>query len=514
VACDTWPVTGANGRDRQPLAVIDIGSNSGRLVVVRVDEVGHLDVLETIGTPLRLVHELAGGSTLGEAVVDRTLTALRGFQAVARGAGARQTRVVATAAAREATNGDDFIRALRRGTGLDIEVISAEAEARYGFLGAVYGLPVDHGMVVDIGGGSMQVAHFRDRCLLASWSLPLGALRLSDRFLMTDLPTALGVRRLQEHVRRTLREAGVPSVRDDEQVVGTGGTIRSLARMDRVRQTTGSPIHRLHGYLLAKRALGSIVDDVVQQPAARRAQAPGLNPSRFDSIVGGALCAQVTLDAVGGSSILVSGQGLREGIGRAQTSDRLPPAEEVRAVAVTALGSRFATWNHRAAEERARVAASLMEVLDREAAPELRESLIHAARLLDIGRSVDLYNRHEHTMGIVMAADLSGFSHRGIALLGALVRLTGKDGANLKSFAPLVGPLDQAPLARMAAILALADALVAQAPPHARAHVRCERHGARVALSAAWLDAWPLQSAIRRLQQIFAVEVHTGSRDA
>lgn len=495
----------------EPVAVIDIGSNSGRLVVVQVDAFGHLQALETIGTPLRLVHELAIGATLGEAVVERTVAALRGFQAVARGAGADRTIAVATAAVREASNGDEFIDALRRGTGLDIQIISAEAEARFGFLGAVYGLPVEHGALIDLGGGSMQISTFRDRRLSQWWSLPLGSLRLSDRFLITDPPTSAEVRRLQEYVRRTLEEAGIPPLQADDQVVGTGGTIRTLARIDRADQPGGSPIARLHGYVLERRRIGSIAASLSQQPAAARARRQGLNASRFDSIAGGALCAQVTLDVLGGSSILVSGQGLREGIGLAQQhSDGLPSPGDVRAAAVAGLAARFASTSRRTAQVRAQVADRLLQVLYPDASTELRESLGHAATVLDVGRSVDLYNRHEHTTDIVMAADLSGFAHRGIALLGALVRLTGKDGASLKPFAPLVGSADQAPLTRVAAILGLADALAAQAPASdILPRVGCERGTAGVALSAAWLDAWPLQAPLRRIQQIFAVQIET-----
>lgn len=498
-------------RDDQPLGVVDLGSNSGRIVVVRLDRFGHLDVLETAGTPLRLVHELASGGCLGDAVIERTLSAVRGFQAIARGAGAVRTLAVATAAVREAANGEVFVQRLRREAGLDVRIISGEEEARLGFLGAIYGLNVQHGMLIDIGGGSMQLTHFRERCPRDSWSLPLGALRLSDRFLLTDPPTAAEIRRLQEHVRGTLQQASVPSLASDERVVGTGGTIRNLARMDRSGRTY--PIHRLHGYDLERRALGTITDRLASQTAAQRADASGLNASRFDSIVGGALAAQQTLDVLGSSSLLVSGQGLREGLALNELSPRLPTPREVRWSAVLALAARFATWDEQQAKRRAHAAASLIEVLDPGVSQELRETLEHAATALDIGRSVDLYNRHTHTTDILVDADLSGFSHRGIALLGAIVRLAGKDGASLKAYTPLIGAADQAPLARVAAILDLADAIVLQAPPGGELDLVCTRRNGRVALVAAWLEPWPLQAAIRRVQQIFAAQIQVAARD-
>src|SRR5262245_46869226 len=307
-----------------PLAVVDLGSNSGRVLVVRLNELGHLDVLESEGTPLRLVHELNESSSLGESVIQRTLEALRGFHAIARGAGAENVYVVATAAVREASNGDAFVQRLRCETGLDISIISGEAEARYGFLGALYGVPADRGMLVDIGGGSVQLARFRDRALEQSWSLPLGALRLSDRFLLSDPPSGGEQRRLENYVKRSLDDAGAPKLDPGDVVVGTGGTIRNLAKLDRGRRDY--PIPRIHGYLLEGRDVTALAHKLARQSGAQRAQVPGLNTSRFDSIVGGALCLRVILDTFEATSMLVSGHGLREGVVASHVWDTLPSA--------------------------------------------------------------------------------------------------------------------------------------------------------------------------------------------
>src|SRR5262245_3314217 len=361
-----------------PLAVVDLGSNSGRVLVVRLNELGHLDVLESEGTPLRLVHELNESSSLGESVIQRTLEALRGFHAIARGAGAENVYVVATAAVREASNGDAFVQRLRCETGLDISIISGEAEARYGFLGALYGVPADRGMLVDIGGGSVQLARFRDRALEQSWSLPLGALRLSDRFLLSDPPSGGEQRRLEDYVRRSLTDAGVPRLDADDVVVGTGGSIRNLAKLDRRRDY---PIPRLHGYHLTRRAVANLAHRLAAQPDAQRAQMPGLNTSRFDSIVGGALCLRVMLDALGVSGMLVSGHGLREGVAASQVWSSLPSSLEVRQGAVDSLGARFVSFDKRLARGRADAADRLRHALDPQIDGELVEALCYAATL-------------------------------------------------------------------------------------------------------------------------------------
>src|SRR5207247_1382702 len=139
----------------------------------------------------------------------------------------------------------------------------------YGFLGAVRGLPVERGVLFDLGGGSMQVSHFRHRRLARSVSLPLGSLRLSDAFLRSDPPTAREVRRLREHAREALERAGVEPLEKGEELVGTGGTLRNLAKIDR-RSRADYPISRLHGYELGRRRVKEITGLLAERRQKKR----------------------------------------------------------------------------------------------------------------------------------------------------------------------------------------------------------------------------------------------------
>ena len=171
----------------KPLAVIDVGSNSGRVVVLRLHG-AHIEILADARAPLRLAAELKDGK-LRSAAIERTVAAMRDFRAIAEAAGVTRIAAVATSAVREASNRDDLIQAIASEVGIDVDIIDGEEEARFSFLGAVYGLAIENGCLVDIGGGSVEVSRFKDRELQESWTLPLGALRLSKRFLQTDPPT-------------------------------------------------------------------------------------------------------------------------------------------------------------------------------------------------------------------------------------------------------------------------------------------------------------------------------------
>ncbi|MEO6402364.1 MAG: hypothetical protein ABIP62_10160, partial [Vicinamibacteria bacterium] len=173
---------------RPPLAIVDIGSNSARIVVYDREAGGHLRIVASARSSLRLVEGVVENHAIGEEAMERTREALRDFRAIALGAGARDIRVYATAAVREARDGDRFAYVVAQAMKSPLRLLNAEAEAIYGFHGALRGLEPLHGILFDLGGGSLQITEFRRRERIQSWSVPLGALRLSRRYLLRDPP--------------------------------------------------------------------------------------------------------------------------------------------------------------------------------------------------------------------------------------------------------------------------------------------------------------------------------------
>ena len=195
---------------------------------------------------------------LGPEAVERALEALRDFDAIARGAGARRTFAVATAAMRDAANGPDLIERVRRELGIEIQIIDGEREALYGLRGGISGLPVENGLFFDVGGGSMQVTRFRARRLVQAWSFPLGSLRLSGAFLASDPPTrGRDPAPCATTCGDVLAAIGPQLLGSGEMLVGTGGTVRNLAKIDRRQREY--PITRVHGYALEQPRLAEVV---------------------------------------------------------------------------------------------------------------------------------------------------------------------------------------------------------------------------------------------------------------
>jgi exopolyphosphatase/guanosine-5'-triphosphate,3'-diphosphate pyrophosphatase len=471
-----------------PIAVLDIGSNSGRVVVYAREGAGHLRLVAGSRASLRLVEDLDETGRLGTAALARVREALGDFAALATGAGAARPVALATAAVREARDGAAFLARLRRDTGIEVRVVDGAEEARYGFLGAVRGLPVESGVLFDMGGGSLQLSRFRNRRLVGSVSLPLGALRLSHEFLVSDPPRATEIRRLERHARAALAEAGLAPLMPDERLVGTGGTLRNLAKLDRRRRSY--PISRLHGYVLERSRLDEVVDLVAGRRLRKRAALAGLSRDRADSIAGGALGIRALVESLVAGEVLVSGQGVREGVAYERLGARLPPIDRVRASSLAALGKRFGSWQ----EARARRRRALATALQRGLAPRLEDELVaalhSAALLLDVGGAVDFFDRREHTADILLATDLDGFTHREVALVSALVRASSDSERDWPRYAPLVRRRDVPALERAGALLALADDLEERCPPGVVLEPRCRLAGRRAEVVLPALAGW------------------------
>ena len=468
--------------------------------MVRLTPLGHLEILSDARVGLRLMRDIDTAGRLSQQAEARTLAALHDFIAVAQGSGAVRTVALATAAVREAPNGAEFVARLRRATGLEIRVVDGDEEARLAFGGAVNGLPIEHGVLVDIGGGSFEIAHFRDRGALRSWTLPLGSLRMTDRFLASDPPRQSEITALQEHVTRALRDARVGTLAADERLVGTGGTIRNLAKMHRA--TVDYPIPRLHGYTITRKALRELIGRLSGRRLSRRSALPGLSSDRADSITGGALVVLAAMETLSAQELIVSGQGLREGVVYEEFAASLPSTEAVRRASVNAIAARFTSWDAERARRRTEIALQLWDEMVSESL-ETREALQHAATMLDVGRSVDYYRRWEHAAEIVVSADLLGFSHRAIALIAALIVRAGNRRPTLDRYTALIGDRERRSLGRGAVLLALADEVERRMPKGATVSVQRQPGKGAIVLTLPVPHDWAPLELAGRFQRVF-----------
>jgi exopolyphosphatase / guanosine-5'-triphosphate,3'-diphosphate pyrophosphatase len=337
----------------------------------------------------------------------------------------------ATSAIREADNGGDFIADVARRTGIEIRVISGTEEARLIHLAAVYGVHMggSPAVVIDIGGGSIEVTHGTGSHLSSARSFKLGVIRLTERFVRTDPLAPRDERRLVKHINKEIgSHLDTIAEKRFDRVIGTSGTILSLGALAlseegavgdealRNRRVSSRAIHRLR-----KRLTGSDLE--------ARLHLDGLDPRRADIAVAGSVLLDSVLRRLGPEDITLCDLALREGLvldyihRNTATIRKIERYPDVRRRSVVELGERC---GYAAAHARhvSQLALSLFDqtravhkLADRE-----REWLEYAALLHDAGVHISYERHHRHSYYLIKNGELRGFDPQEIEIIALLAR--------------------------------------------------------------------------------------------
>lgn len=449
------------------LAVIDLGSNSFRLVVFTwtpAERRGWWKRTDEIHEPVRVGAGLDAAGELQPEPMERALETIELYAHFCRATGIEDIRPVATSAIREASNREDFLRSARKRSGLQIEVLSPEEEARYGYLATVNSTTLADGVALDLGGGSLQLVHVEARDARHARSWKLGAVRMTERFLAGDSAKRKQLKALRTHVREELAEAGwlAAAGADGARLAGIGGTVRNLAAAAELAAEL--PSFGVQGFALERGALDALVERFAELPASERAKVPGIKPERGDLILAGAVVIQTVMEVGGFDALEATEAGLREGVFYSSLlAGRDPPLfDDVRREAVCNLAAQYhADFAH--IEHVARLSLQMWDALAGAGAhpgdPRERDLLWAAAMLHDIGMAVDYDDHHKHSRYLILNAGLPGHSTRETALIGQMARYHRKGSPSLGAYAPLARDGDDALLTRGAALLRLAEQL-------------------------------------------------------
>jgi exopolyphosphatase/guanosine-5'-triphosphate,3'-diphosphate pyrophosphatase len=289
------------------VALVDIGSNAARFFLARIAPGRGYRILREERAQTRLA---GGQGRLPREAISRTVQATRRFLTSLPADGHRVI-AVATAAVRDASNAPRLVKALRRSTGIEVEVLSGEAEARLGALAALGSLPVRSGLILDVGGGSAQLTRVRRGAIEPLASVPLGVVRMTRRFLRHDPPLERETRALRRDVHAQLASAlaGITRV----PVVALGGTARALGRIH-VKRTSRRPRRTVHGLRLETRDVAALRARLASLPLRRRRRVPGLKAKRADVIVAGAVVIEEIMALVRAPVVTICEHGVRHGV--------------------------------------------------------------------------------------------------------------------------------------------------------------------------------------------------------
>jgi exopolyphosphatase/guanosine-5'-triphosphate,3'-diphosphate pyrophosphatase len=291
----------AQGPER--VAVIDVGTNSARLLVAEVAG-GEVRRVERRSTVTRLGRGVDLSGRLSAEAIEDACDVIGGYLDLVRELGVEQVEAIATSAVRDAQNGGAFVAELRERFALTARVLDGEEEARLTYLGASSEEePRVPTLVIDIGGGSTELIIGREEEISFHTSLQAGVVRHSERHIASDPPTAAELEGLAADVRGLI-EAATTEAPDPEAGIAVAGTPTSLAAIDLELEPYDA--ERVHGHLLGLRSIQRMLSRLASVPLAERARIPGLHPDRAPTIVAGVVILVESMRAFGLEEITVS----------------------------------------------------------------------------------------------------------------------------------------------------------------------------------------------------------------
>ena len=451
--------TPAPGRER--LGAIDVGSNSIRLLVAEYDPDTGLQVIDEIKDMPRLGTGVASTGALDPLAVERAFEALRRMKGVAERRGVTRLAAVATSAMREARDGPAFAERIRRELSIPLEIIGEDREAQLSWRSVAHHFRLDDArtLVVDIGGGSLELVGAVDGLIEVTRSLPLGAVRLTETHLNGRKDPRKAVAALRKSVRGTLRKALPWRNWVQARLIGSGGSFTNLGRMVAARR--GHSGESVHGSVVNTGEVEALLEWLSTKTVAERAGVTGLNPQRADIILAGLAVTAELLAMVDAREFTVSAYGLREGL-LLEMVDAQTPAKSADPLRMIREFVDRCRGDRRHVEQVRVLALSLYDQLGVPlgCSPEERWLLEAAALLHDVGQLVSYEKHHKHSFQLISHAERIGLGARDRALVALISKYHRKGGPNRKDeeFARLSEP-DQAIVRRVSGLLRLADGL-------------------------------------------------------
>ena len=402
-------------------AVIDIGSNSARLVIYQ----------ESSNYGFHLICERKSKVRIGEGAyqaygylqpigIHRAYLALKEFIATTKHYPVSNIICVATSALRDAPNGKEFTQWIKKELGLKIKIIDGKQEALYGAIAAQNLLPIQDGISIDIGGGSSDLALIKNSKIIDTYSLNLGTVRLKELFFDNNK----SIKEANEFIKEEL--TSLPSHFQSKQAIGIGGTARTLSKG--IMKLTDYPLENIHAFSYKIKTHQEYFENISQ---AKPSFLPYLHLSkgRFDTIREGTLIWQKILEHIGAKKVITSGVGVREGVflHHFLKKDKFQFPKNINP-SIQSILDRFQT-HHISTEERQKNAFKLFQlfVKKHKIKEKYKKELLYAIELSPIGYRFNIYQSFQHSFYVTMQEFNYGITHKELLLTAMILRFGGKE---------------------------------------------------------------------------------------
>lgn len=498
------------------LAVIDIGTNSIHMVLAEILPDAGFKILDRFKDITRLGNGVFAARRLSDEAMSRALGVLKTLVTLARNKGFDRIVAVATSAVREAQNGGDFVALILEQTGLRVRVISGTEEARLIFLGVKHSIALPDGpsLIVDIGGGSVELIAGNREGLIQGKSLKLGAIRLAEEFLSTTPPSESMLQALDHAVLAHLRDAlGSFTVKKFHALIATSGMAGNLGEVVHLRQT-GRPLPQHNLATVSLKDIRSLEAELARSSVKARLAIPGLDPKRVDTLLPAAAVLRRLLELSGLGQAILCDKAIREGVIYdfiARHREGLKAEHDipdVRRRNVIGLARRC-----QAPEAHSRHVADLALSLfdqtkgEHRLGQQERTWLEYAAILHDIGYLINPRQHHKHAYYLIKHSDLNGLTAEEIDVVANIARYHRRALPSLKheAFASLT-PRLQRTIKILGSLLRIADGL--DRTHFSLVHGVKMKFGKQITIEAhlagdAEMELWAAKSRVGLFEQVF-----------
>lgn len=446
------------------IAAIDIGTNSIRCIVAEAVKEHKFKILDDEKVTVRLGENLAKTGMICSEAAERSVEVARRFRKLLTGFKVASVEAVATSAVRNATNGRELVDALSSELGHDIRIISGEEEAELAATSALFNFDMNGKAFItaDIGGGSLELVTAFGNHIEECYTLDLGTVVMTERFLRNDPIKANELQELQRHIKNSLKKTFKNARAPVDTLIGSGGTVTSLGYM--IMNNHKDDYSSAHGYEILRADVVHLLAMLTRKDFKARCLIPGLNPDRADIIVAGIVVIDEVMKFLGANRLMVNERGIREGlIIRAMKRHGLMPEASVRNWKDSVLEfARSCQVDESHSLHVSHLALSIFEAL---ALPFNMDNndkrLLEAAAILhDTGYFISYTSHHKHSYHLVRHADLFGFSPREHELIAQVARYHRKSLPKRKheTFNTL-REKDRMLVSKLAGILRMADGL-------------------------------------------------------
>ena len=297
--------------EKEKYGIIDIGSNTIRLVIYTRDKSGRFTESENVKVVARLRNYLTEEAILEKEGIQLLIETLRSFQEVTRHHQLKDIKCLATAAIRQAKNQNEIIKKVKKETDFTMRILSEFEEANYGYLAVVNSTPFENGITIDIGGGSTELTLFENRQLVHFHSFPFGALSLKREFIQGDMPTKSEIDALRSFLKAQF--AQLDWLADKKlPLIGIGGSARNVAQIH--QEYVEYPLPDVHQYIMSKQDIGEINSKMQSFSFSELQRVEGLSKDRADIIIPAIEVFDTLMDVIGTEEFVLSRKGLRDGV--------------------------------------------------------------------------------------------------------------------------------------------------------------------------------------------------------